>query len=769
MHPKLATYFLLFALSAMILSSCSNTKFLAEDQMLYTGRNKVKVISEDNSKNRKAANQVIQTVTSYKPNNALGGKRVLPPGGLWIYNYMKPREKGKISKWFYKTFAVEPVLVSQVNPDMRSKKLESELFNIGYFHAKVSAKIDTSSRNSHKARITYTVKPGKPFVYNSISFVPPVDALDSLISSHEKHLKIKPGETFKLNEVKAETKKITLLVNEKGYYYFNSGDIEWIADTLRVPGKIDLRIGRNKETMQPSATRKYDIHAVSVQIKNPVDTMDINQPADSIRVDGINIYSGENYFKPSLITRSIYFRDGDTYSSSKHQQTMQRLNSYGVFKFINMQFLPVSDTLTPQLDLLIQLTPMKEVSLDLEANLVTKSTGFSGPGFVATLAHRNLWGGANKLQLKLDGGVEWQWGVKSFSSLGTFSYNAGISTSIIFPRFIRPFKLFNTKRFSMPQTSVTLGFEFLNKVQYYRMNSLNMGFGYQWKKSERITHIFYPVYFNSITLLKTTPEFDSILNVNPYIRKSFEEQFIAGMKYNFIFDNSSNKQTNGFYFQGGIGTAGNLIDIFKRASAGSQERPYTTIGNVYSQFLKLTSDIRYYRNIDNHSLAFRLFAGVGIPYSNSVVMPYVEQFYSGGSNSIRAFVSRSLGPGAYHEENGSDIIDQTGDVRLEGNAEYRFTLSGVVKGALFLDAGNVWLLNKDENRPGAEFNFNTFSRQLAVGTGFGLRFDFSFFILRFDVGFPLRNAYPTDGRYWLSSARDVFHGFLFNLAIGYPF
>jgi outer membrane protein assembly factor BamA len=769
MNLKSNTYIPHIILASLFLASCSNTKFLSGDQMLYTGRNKVEVISPENSKKQKAADQVIQTVTSYKPNNAVGGKRVLIPGGLWIYNYMKPGEKGKVSKWFYKTFAVEPVLISQVNPEMRSKKLESELFNIGYFHATVSAKIDTSSRNPRKAKITYTVKLGNPFVYKSISFAPPVDALDTLINSDEKNLKIKPDDVFNLNDVKAVTKKITSLVNEKGYYYFNAGDIEWIADTIQEPGKIDLRLGRNKETIQQSATRKYDIRSISVQIKNPVDSLAINQAEDSICFDGISIRSHEDYFKPSLIARSIYFREGDTYSTSKHQQTMQRLNSFGVFKFINLQFVPDRDTIKPQLDLLLELTPMKEVSLDLEANVVTKSTGFSGPGFVATLAHRNLWGGANKLQLKLEGGVEWQWGTKSSSNLGTVSYNAGISSSIIFPRVIKPFNLFNTKRFNMPQTSVTLGFEFLNKVQYYRMNSLNLGYAYQWKKSERITHIFYPIYFNSITLLQTTPEFDSILNANPYIRKSFEEQFIAGMKYNFIYDNSTSKQTNGFYFQGGISTAGNLIDFFKRASSGSQERPYTTIGNVYSQFLKLTTDLRYYRNIDRHSLAFRLYAGVGFPYSNSVVMPYVEQFYSGGSNSIRAFVARSLGPGGYHEEYSSDIIDQTGDVKLEGNAEYRFTLSGVVKGALFLDAGNVWLLNKDENRPEAEFNISTFTNQLAVGTGFGLRFDFSFFILRFDVGFPLRNAYATDGRYWLSSAKDVFSGFLFNLAIGYPF
>jgi len=769
MHLKSNTYILLCILSSLILASCSNTKFLTGDQLLYTGRNKVKVISPENIKNKKAADEVIQSVTSYKPNNSLGGKRILIPGGLWIYNYMKPREKGKILKWFYKKFAVEPVLISQVNPEIRSKKLESELYNIGFFHSTVSAKIDTSLRNPRKAKITYTVKLYNPFVYNSISFAPAQDALDSLINSYGKKIKIKPDDVFSLSAVKSETKKITSLVNEKGYFYFNAGNIEWIADTLRVPGKIDLRIGRNKETMEQSETRKYDIRTISVQIKNPVDSLAMNEPGDSIRFDGISIRSHEKYFKPEFIARSIYFREGDTYSTTKHQQTIRRLNSYGVFKFINLQFAADKDTIKPQLDLMLDLTPMKEVSLDLEGNVVTKSTGFSGPGVVVTLAHRNLWGGANRLSLKVEGGVEWQWGTKTSSSLGTVSYNAGISSSIMFPKIIRPFKPNSTSRFSMPQTSITAGFEFLNKIQYYRMSSVNLGYNYQWKRKERITHTYYPVYFNSITLLETTPEFDSILNANPYIRKSFEEQFIAGMKYNFIYDNSSSKQTNGIYFQGGISTSGNLIDLYKRITIDTEERPYSAIGNIYSQFLKLTTDLRYYRNIEKHSLAFRLYAGVGFPYSNSVVMPYVEQFYSGGSNSLRAFVARSLGPGSYHEENTSDIIDQTGDIRLEGNMEYRFALSAVVKGALFLDAGNIWLLNKDESRPDAEFHFNTFTNQLAVGTGFGLRFDFSFFILRFDLGFPLRNAYATDGRYWLSSAGDVFNGFLINFAIGYPF
>jgi len=372
-----------------------------------------------------------------------------------------------------------------------------------------------------------------------------------------------------------------------------------------------------------------------------------------------------------VVSRSIYFRKGDTYSTSKHQQTMQRLNSYGVFKFINIQYLPDSDSLANQLNLQLELTPMKEINLDLEANVVSKSTGFSGPGFVATLEHGNLARGANKLQLKLKGGLEWQWSNKSTSTLGTTSYNVGLSSSIVFPKVLKPFKLFNTNRFSLPQTTLTLGFEMMNKIQYYRMSSINLGYGYQWRRSSSITHIFYPVHFNSITLLETTLEFDSILNANPYIRKSFEEQFIAGMKYDFIFDKSSNKLAHGFYFQAGVSTAGNLLDWIKSPSA-EQTRPYTVIGNVYSQFLKLSTDIRYYWNKKGSQPCFSTVFGRWYSLSQFGGFTVCRAVLQRGSNSIRAFIARSLGPGGYKSDVNSDIIDQTGDIKLEGNVEYRF-------------------------------------------------------------------------------------------------
>jgi outer membrane protein assembly factor BamA len=298
------------------------------------------------------------------------------------------------------------------------------------------------------------------------------------------------------------------------------------------------------------------------------------------------------------------------------------------------------------------------------------------------------------------------------------------------------------------------------------MSAINLGWGYQWKKSQKVSHLFYPFNLNLVNLLETTPEFDDIVNTNPYVKKSFEEQFIAGIKYDLIYDNV-NRKPNGFYGQFSLSTAGNLIDLLNFGSDG--ERPYTIFGNIYSQFVKASADIRLYTNTVKQGLVFRLYAGTGYSYGNSTVMPYIEQFYSGGANSLRAFTARSVGPGTYKPEEINGIIDQTGDIKLEGNIEYRFPFSKTLKGAIFIDAGNVWLLNEDESRPGAEFKLGTFIDQLAVGAGFGLRFDFNFFVMRTDFGLPLRTPYATENGNWLTTTKEVLSGTMFNLAIGYPF
>ncbi len=760
-------FFFTGVLAVLLLYACSNTRKLGDTQMLYTGLGKVEIINHAPDQDAAPAEKLCREVTFYKPNGALlGTRRVLPPLGLWTYNYLKPKGKAKLTNWFYKTFSSDPVLVSKVNPEQRCRKIESDLFAIGYFNSKASFTIDTNARNHRKAKISYSIQINKVFTINKILYNTPTEVIDSIISSDQSNLSIHAGDNFNLETVKSEKQRIAAMLVERGYYFFKPDYLHIIADTAANPGQMDLLVGRSAET-PAYACHTYTVDRISVKMTGVRSDL-IPKVAfpDTVYYDSICFTGLKDYLKPEVLAKTIQFRKGDLYAISKHQGSIMRINNMGIFRFVKVRF-SMNDSTQQKLDMLIEVVPKDDVSLNFEGFVETKSSGFSGPGAEITLAHANLGRAANKLQLKLNGTFEWQWGTKTENNLGTNSYNLGIKSSFVFPRLVLPFEYRKQSKLLQTKTVISAGFEFMNNIKYYRMTALNLGWGYQWKRTQKITHSFFPFNLNMVNLLETTPEFDTIVNTNPYVKKSFEEQSIAGMKYDFIYDNST-RSSNGTYLQLSFATSGNFLDLIKRHTS-DDERPYTILGNVYSQFFKITLDARYYTRNTKKGLAIRLYAGTGMSYGNSSVMPYIEQYYSGGSNSIRAFVARSLGPGAYQPEESNGIIDQTGDIRIEGNIEYRFAISKTLLGALFVDAGNVWLLNADEYRPGAEFNFNTFTKQLAVGTGAGLRFDFDFFVLRTDFGIPLRTPYPGETGNWIKSVDDKRFGLMLNLAIGYPF
>jgi len=752
----------ILGISALLINACSNTKFLTGDQLLYNGRKKIQIVSNEKSKVIRPAEESADQITTIEPNNSLLGKRILLPVGLWYYNYQKP-EEGEKGGFLYRKLKKEPILISNVNPEQRCLKIESDLFGNGFFNSQASFSLDSAKNNPRKAKILYSIEVDQPYLLNEILNQPAQDSIDTLINQYTASLNLKTGDRFNIETIKTEKRKLASMLIEEGYYFFSSDNIEIIADTTDIPYRINLLI-RKKTQIEPYICKKYTINRVEVQLKQISGNKNSNVSSDTLLYDGVFITGLTGYIKPQTICRSVLFRQGDKYSQTKHNGTIPLLNNYEVFQSVKMQF-AVSDSSQQKLDLLVELRPKDDVSLNIEGAVQSKSTGFAGPTSEITLAHANISKAANRLQLKVFGGFEWQWGKAGADDLGSNSYNAGINSSFILPRMFVPFKSIRENKKLIAKSVGTLGFEFINNVRYYQMNSLNMGFGYQWKKNKKITHQLNPIRINMVSLQQTTPEFDSIVNSNPYVKKSFEEQTIIGPKYNFSYDNSG-RNRNGIYFQGEIGTSGNIIDAFHLF--GNNERPYKFLGEIYSQFIKTSIDFRYYTNTIKKGWAMRFYAGTGVSYGNSTVMPYVEQFYSGGSNSLRGFTARSLGPGSYKPVEYNGIIDQTGDIKLEMNTEYRFPLSKIMQGAVFFEAGNVWLLNTDENRPGAQFSFNTFASQLAIGSGLGLRFDFDFFVLRTDFGLPLRYPYDEGGGYW-NSFGEMFSKFKFNIAIGYPF
>jgi outer membrane protein assembly factor BamA len=750
----------------LVLSGCSNTRFLTDDQMLYTGRGKIEVIPEGEGVDTKRVEADIKGVTDHKVNNGIFGRRMLPPVGLWTYNYWHPKKEGKFIKWLYSTLSAPPILLSDINPELRAQVIENELFNNGYFKANAWTTIDSTGKNLKKARLSYHVSLAPPYFYDQIEFDTLRDPVDSLIRDRINQEPIKPGEQFNLATLTTTRRNIARELQNNGYFFFTPEFIQLRADTSLRKGSMNLMVGRS-ESLPPSVLSAYDIHQVTILITKP--SSPDTTVRDTVQIEDLTIVSPGHFLEAGLLWDAIFLRKGELYTYDRYQQTINRLNNLGVFSFVRISFQPVeSDTLQHVLDVQIDGILADNISLDLETDLVTKSTGYAGPALSVMVSHGNAFKGAEKVYLGLNGGFEWQWGKKSESQLGTFSYELGLTSGLAFPRILIPNGWKQHKPLFLQLTSINLDFKLLNRTAYYRMASTMTNLNYRWSGQKNIQHSFSPLYLNNVQLLNTTPAFDSVVDENIYIRKSFEEQFILGTRYSFTFDNTNQAQPNNFYLTASVNTSGNLVDLLAGIGRDEGDRPYALLNSIYSQFLKFTTDFRYYRNWKNHTLVTRLYAGVGIPYSNSTVLPYVEQFFSGGAYSIRGFTARYVGPGSYYEEK-SGYIDQSGDVKLEGNLEYRFGISKILKGAVYLEAGNIWLINEDENRPGAKFDFHTFYDELAVGTGAGLRFDFDFFVLRTDLGFPLRNAYRTDGKNWLFGSGNILSGVLFYLAIGYPF
>jgi outer membrane protein insertion porin family len=425
------------------------------------------------------------------------------------------------------------------------------------------------------------------------------------------------------------------------------------------------------------------------------------------------------------------------------------------------------------------LTPTRKISLSAEMNAALKSNNFAGPGLNLNFKNRNIFGGAEILSVTLAGFFDWQY---SGSTQGDYAYQFTLDAALTLPKFA-PFTLEKgTIKSLAPKTVITAGGGVYTRVGLYSLNSLNTSLGYNWRTGEYISYQLNLVDISLTNLAQSSDEFDKFLQDNPSIQKSFEEQFIIGGSFSFVnrrINLGNNKHS--LYINENLDLAGNLVSLLTSAFNGSRptsEDPYQLLGTTYSQFAMIRNELRYnYKPNAQNQIAWRLIAGLGVPYGNSSTIPYIKQFYVGGPYNIRAFISKSIGPGTYAPPDSvsNTYVDQTGDITLESSLEYRFGIYKSFKGALFVDAGNIWLMNEDPQRPGSEFNMNTFYKQLAVGAGYGFRFDFNFILLRVDLAIPLRKPNLPEGQEWVIDDLDIFNktwrreNMLWNIAIGYPF
>jgi outer membrane protein assembly factor BamA len=478
-----------------------------------------------------------------------------------------------------------------------------------------------------------------------------------------------------------------------------------------------------------------------------------------------------------VLRKRFIYRKGEMYSQTRQNYTQEALSRLGVFKFNEVQYLPRpdSDTLDVRVNAMFDLPYDSE----LELNVTTKSTKQTGPGAIFKLSKRNFRRMGASLNLELKGSYEWQTsstvdGDKSVMN----SYELGAALSLDFPRIVLPWVRDRIDPFRFPsETHFRIYAEQVNRARYFKMLSFGGSVSYSFQKSRSMKHTVTPVHLAFNHLQRRTPTFDSIALANPMLFRSLDDQFIPSISYTFTYDDSWRKRRLRLWWENSFTSAGNITSAIYAAFGRSfKEREKKFLGTPFAQFLKFTSEIRplYYIS-EKQQLAGRLMAGVIWSYGNKTVAPYSEQFYVGGANSIRAFTVRSIGPGRFHPADNSaySYVDETGDIKLEANVEYRFRLlsnmfGGNLNGAVFLDAGNVWLMREDEARPDAKFTFKHFFDNIALGTGVGIRYDLSFLVLRLDWGIALHVPYETgrSGYYNIPRFKD---GQGLHFAIGYPF
>ncbi len=755
----------------LVLSACNNIKRLPEGENLYVGA-KLTIASKDKV-NKGAIKNELMKIPRPRPNEKLLGMRIR----LSLYNYYTGEApKKKFKSMVRRKYAEKPVLESQLNASNVADIMVNRLNTLGYFDASVSYSITTKKR---KTSVEYTATVTAPYIIHSISFPKDSGLMGRMIRESESESLIKPGMQYNLDLLKAERARIDYYLKNNGFYYFNQDYLLFKADSTVGTKTVVIRL-TVKRNLPAKAYMPYTIRHVYVNpgYRRSQDTVTVRN--DTLKTDGYYYFNNDSAFRPEVVLRSIFIKKGDYYSRKKYSLTVNRLMGMGVFRNVNIKF---TDTIiggTGYMDALINLTPMPKKSIQVEVETVTKSNNYTGPAATLSFKNRNLFRGAELWLFNLNGNFETQ-----FNKLqsGFNSYEFGANTQLYFPKFIAPFTIRNVSSIYVPKTKVDLGFRLLNRVLYFRMAAFNASFGYVWKESAQKEWEVTPFSVNFARLLGTTSAFETLLTDNPFLRKSFEEQFTIGGKYGFTYNSLvGTEKRNQYYFNSIFDVSGNTFSTVQSLIEGrkpSDTDPFLLFGYRYSQYAKLSIDARYYLNIDkDHRIATRVLAGVGVPYGNSNSMPYIKQFFSGGSNSIRAFLPRTIGPGSYVVPDSlanKGYLDQAGDIKLEATIEYRFTIVSVLKGALFVDAGNVWLTRKNDLVPNGEFNPNRYYKEFAVGTGLGLRADISFFVIRFDVGMPLRKPSLPENERWVYDKIRFGDGkwrsqnLVLNIAIGYPF
>lgn len=714
----------------------------------------------------------VEGVLAYPPNASLFGSSSLRhplPMGLWFYNAFV-NSKSAVGKWIFKNFSQKPKYLSMVNPELRTRVAQNTLHNYGYFHGGVDYQV-ISYDDGRKAKVKYFVTPRNVFRFDSIEYRGYPHRIDSLIHSEREWPKrtIRKGDQFSAAKISEEKTRLRDLFRNHGYYFYNADYTAFSADTFAVPGKVQLRI-QPVADIPAKAKRKWYYGKKYVYINaSPLDTT----VKHVTRGDFEFYYPGRRIpLHSSVWKHNVFSMRGRPYSYREQSFTTSKLSSLGVFSSIDMNYFARDTTgACDTLDVVIFAKLDKPYETEFNMNVTAKSNNQVGPGASFEISKRNAFRAAEKLSFRIYGSYEWETRTnKRAASDGLLnSYELGSSIGVEFPTLFMPW-VDNSKMFFPSSTKFSLSADWMNRSGYFNMTTWGLDMTYSWRPSRHFSHTLSIFSLDYNRIFRKSAKFDSVMTANPALYVSMRNQFIPAISYSLTYSSDRNAK-NPIWWQTTVKESGNLISgIYALSGRKFNETDKQLFGNPFAQFVKLTSEFhKTFTITPSVSFATRLFGGVIYSYGNSKTAPYSEQFSVGGANSIRAFTVRSLGPGRFHSGKSKySYIDQTGDIKLEANAELRFKLFGSLYGAAFLDAGNIWLMREDENRPQGRLNGSDFLESLALGTGAGLRYDMEFLVLRLDLGVALHAPYETSrkGYYNIEKFTD---GLSLNFAIGYPF
>lgn len=776
---------ILYIIIGVVLTSCSSTSALKDDEQLFTGLKPIDYQNYTEGAYADSAKLEMEYVLASAPNGALFGSsyyRTPFPVRLWVWNAFSQSES-PVAKWITKAFGSQPKLMSNVNPQLRTLVAENQLDKYGYFNGKVTYDI-VQQRNPKKAKVQYHVDLGHLWTVDTLKYQGFPAANMRMIDSTRRQSLIHTGSPFNVARLEQERQRISTLFRNRGYYYYQPGYASYLADTVSTPGKVEVRLVM-ADSIDQKATRRWYVGKININFRKRLNeelTDSFVRPFFSAHYSG-----GKMPIRPGIVLRDLRLRPRQLYRLNMEERARTSLQSKGLYSYVNLTFTPRDTTaLCDTIDANLNLVFDKPYDFYIEANAKGKTTGRIGPELVVGLTKRNALRGGEKLDINLHGLHEWQ--TRDMGTGGTKrinSYELGTDVALVFPRIITPFNLFRTmeqnerrlragkmqqKRiYGTPTTTLKASMNILNRASYFRRHVASGELTYSWKSSRRSTHTWSPLVLSYEFMNSKTAAFDSVLTANPYLQISMRDQFVPKMSYTYAYASPS-RYRNPITWTTTVSEAGNLLSLSYAAFGESwSKKDKTMFKNPFAQFLKMETDfVKYWRVGDASTLVAHLNAGFIWSYGNTERAPYYEQFYVGGANSIRAFNVRSIGPGKYMPSSSRfSYIDQTGDLKLLANLEYRPRLSGDLYGALFLDAGNVWNFRNTVGTEG-RFKFGEFYKQLAVGTGVGLRYDMGMFVIRVDWGVGLHVPYETGkgGFYNIKKFKDAQS---IHLAVGYPF